>query len=150
MVGYRMKVLNFRIKKQVRKYPTNSPIMTILILMSIFYQINMRMRVTPCKMVTNIKMDKLIVIKILIKLLTILLLPCKIMKIFNHLHFNKKFNKLESYWMKYNYFISNNLIIIIKKLKVTWKWNKNDNLSLKTYYIYLSYYKKLLIILYLF
>ena len=66
MVGYRMKVLNFRIKKQVRKYPTNSPIMTILILMSIFYQINMRMRVTPCKMVTNIKMDKLIVIKILI------------------------------------------------------------------------------------
>ena len=77
-----MKVLNFRIKKQVRKYPTNSPIMKILILMSIFYQINMRMRVTPCKMVTNIKMDKLIVVKILIKPLTISLLHCKIMKIF--------------------------------------------------------------------
>ena len=150
MVGYRMKVLNFRIKKQVRKYPTNSPIMTILILMSIFYQINMRMRVTPCKMVTNIKMDKLIVVKILIKPLTISLLHCKIMKIFNHLHFNKKFNKLESYQMKYNYFGSNNLTIIIKKLKVIWKWNKNDKLSFKTYYIYLSYYKKLLIILYLF
>lgn len=52
--------------------------------------------------------------------------------------------------MKYNYFGSNNLTIIIKKLKVTWKWNKNDKLSFKTYYIYLSYYKKLLIILYLF